>query len=281
MNLENNKVFIVGEIGLNANGSLKIAKKLIDMAKECGCDAVKFQKRNPDICIPSWKKNEIKETPWGKITYMDYKKKIEFNRNDYNEIDKYCKVKKIEWFASAWDLDSLSFLKKYNLKYNKLASPLLTNESLVKAIANEKKMTFISTGISDFSIIDNVVSIFHEKKCPFILLHCVSTYPTIDSEINLNMIPILHDRYKCDIGFSDHSKGILASSLAVMLKAKVIEKHITLDRTSFGTDQANSIERRGLELIVRNIRNVDKMLGDGIKKVLEEEKIKLESIKYW
>lgn len=275
------KTFIIGEIGLNHNGSLENAKKLIDMAVECKIDAVKFQKRNLDICIPSSKKNEMRNTPWGYIKYIDYKKKLEFERAEYNEIDNYCKSKNIEWFASAWDLDSLEFLRKYNLKYNKVASPMLTNIPLIKAIVKEKKETFISTGMATIDNINDVVKIFDHYECPYVLMHSVGIYPCPNNKLNLKMIETLKKRYDSEIGYSCHSPGILASITAVLLGATIIEKHITLNRTSFGTDQAASLEKHGLELMARDIRNLEDMLGDGKKNLLKEEGRKLNSLKYW
>lgn len=275
------KIFIIGEIGLNHNGSLEDAKKLIDMAVECRIDAVKFQKRNLDICIPISKKNEMRNTPWGYIKYIDYKKKLEFERIEFNAIDDYCKSKNIEWFASAWDIDSLKFLRKYNLKNNKVASPMLTNALLTKEIASEKKKTFISTGMSTLNDVDRIVKIFNDYDCPYVLMHSVGIYPCPNNNLNLKMIKILKKRYDSEIGYSCHSTGILPSVIAVLLGATVIEKHITLNRASFGTDQAASLEKRGLELVVRNIRGLESMLGEGKKELLKEEKKKLLSLKYW
>ncbi|MGQ4895205.1 MAG: N-acetylneuraminate synthase family protein [Candidatus Njordarchaeia archaeon] len=276
-----NHVFIIAEIGINHNGSVDIAKQLISMAKECGCDAVKFQKRDVSVCIPAWKRNEIKETPWGRITYFEYKKKLEFGQEEFDIIDDYCKSLGIDWFASAWDINSLNFLKKYDLKYNKVASAMLTNIPLVTEIAKEGKFTFISTGMSSLDDIEKAVSIFRRFDCPFALMHCVGSYPAKDNDLNLKMISVLKQRFRCPVGYSDHSRGVLAPALAVVLGACAIEKHITLDRTMFGTDQANSLEKRGLEIMVRDVRLVHSMLGDGIKRMLKEEELKLKDLRYW
>ena len=276
-----NRVFIIAEIGINHNGSLEIAKQLIQMAKDCGCDAVKFQKRDISICIPSWKRNDIKETPWGKLTYLDYKKKLEFGLKEYDAIDNYCKSLGIDWFASAWDISSLKFLKKYNLKYNKVASAMLTNIPFITEVAKEGRFTFISTGMSTMKDIEKAVDIFREYNCPFALMHCVGSYPAENSDLNLRMIVTLKKHFNCLVGYSDHSRGVLAPALAVALGACAIEKHITLDRTMFGTDQANSLEKHGLEIMVRDIHSVRDMLGDGIKRILKEEKLKLKDLKYW
>ena len=275
------RVFVIAEIGINHNGSLEIAKQLIRMAKECGCDAVKFQKRDVSVCIPFWKRNDTRETPWGKLTYFEYKKKLEFGREEYDAIDNYCKSLHIDWFASPWDINSLKFLRKYDLKYNKIASAMLTNIPLLNAVAKEGKFTFVSTGMSTMKNIERAVNIFRKYECPFALMHCVGTYPAKNDDLNLRMIPMLKKRFKCPVGYSDHSRGVLAASLAVALGACAIEKHITLDRTMFGTDQANSLEKRGLEILVRDIHSVSLMLGDGKKRLLDEEKLKLKDLKYW
>ena len=275
------RVFVIAEIGINHNGSLEIAKQLIRMAKECGCDAVKFQKRDVSVCIPFWKRNDTRETPWGKLTYFEYKKKLEFGREEYDAIDNYCKSLHIDWFASPWDINSLKFLRKYDLKYNKIASAMLTNIPLLNAVAKEGKFTFVSTGMSTMKYIERAVNIFRKHECPFVLMHCVGTYPAKNDDLNLRMIPMLKKRFKCPVGYSDHSRGVLAASLAVALGACVIEKHITLDRTMFGTDQANSLEKRGLEILVRDVHSVPSMLGDGRKRLLDEEILKLKDLKYW
>jgi len=194
------KPFLIAEIGINHNSSVKLAKKLIDLAKNSGFDAVKFQKRNPDISTPESQKLKIRNTPWGDITYLAYKKKIEFGLKEYREIDKYCKKLKIIWFASAWDIESLNFLKKFKLKYNKVASAMLTNLDLVKAIAKEKKLTFISTGMSSMKDIQKSINIFKKNKCKFVLMHCVSQYPCPEEKLNLKMILTLKEKFKCDVG---------------------------------------------------------------------------------
>jgi len=274
-------VYIIAEIGINHNGSLDIAKKLIDMAIDCGCDAVKFQKRNPDICVPEWKKNDKRDTPWGHITYLEYKKKIEFNSLEYDEIDAYCKEKNIDWFASAWDLESLEFLDKYNLKFQKVPSVLITNIKFLEELASRNKKTLISTGISTLKEIDRAVKIFQKYDCPHVINHCVSTYPTPPEELNIRVITTLKNRYKCEIGYSGHEVDLLPSILAVSLGAEYIERHITLDRAMFGTDQAASLEKRGLQILVRDIRSINKIMGSGEKNVNENEKITLEKQRYW
>jgi len=274
-------VYIIAEIGINHNGSLKIAKELIDMAVSCGCDAVKFQKRNPDVCVPEEKKNDKRDTPWGYITYLEYKKKIEFGKKEYDEIDAYCKEKNIDWFASAWDLDSLRFLDKYDLKYHKIPSALITHPKFLVEVANRGKKTLISTGMSTYKDIDYAVKVFEDKKCPYVLNHCISTYPAPPEELNLNVILALKKRYHCEIGYSGHEVDLLSSILAIALGATYIERHITLDRAMFGTDQAASLERRGLELLVRDVRRIDMLLGDGTKRISASEYEVAKKQRYW
>lgn len=277
----NNKIFFIAEIGINHNGSIELAKQLIDMAVICNIDAVKFQKRNPDICVPEWKKDNMKDTPWGNITYLDYKKKIEFGRTEYDEINKYCKTKNIDWFASAWDLESLKFLDEYNLKVNKVSSALVTNIPFVIEVAKRKKKTLISTGMCTLGDIDKVVEIFKEYNCPFVLNHCVSTYPATYEEINLNVIKTLKKRYDCEVGYSGHEADILPSVIAVVLGATYIERHITVDRAMYGTDQAVSLEKRGLELLVRDATSVKKILGDNEKIMSTREIDVANKQRYW
>lgn len=264
------KVFVIAEIGINHNGDVGITKKLIDMAKECGCDAVKFQKRTLSTVYTQELLDSPRESPWG-TTQRAQKEGLEFKEQDYDEIDAYCRHKNIEWFASAWDVDAHIFLKKYNLKYNKVASAMITHTELLKAIALEGKHTFISTGMSDLKTIDTAFEIFKASKCPFTLLHCVSTYPSDDEECNINAIQTLQKRYQCSVGYSGHERGILPSVLAVAFGASVIERHITLDRTMYGSDQAASLEYKGLHDLVRDIRRLPRLLGTGEKKISERE----------
>ena len=209
------KPFVIAEIGINHNGDIIIAKKLIDVAKNAGCDAVKFQKRTLDIVYTKELLDSPRDSPWGK-TQRDQKTGLEFGKKEYDIIDEYCKEKKIEWFASAWDVESQKFLQQFNLKFNKVASAMLTHLPILDVIAKDKKHTFISTGMSSFSDIDRAVEIFRKNKCPFTLLHCVSTYPSEFNECNLLFMKELRDRYKCDVGYSGHEKGILPSVLAVL-----------------------------------------------------------------
>ena len=275
------KIFIIGEIGINHNGDIKNAIKLIDGAKDCGFDAVKFQKRTPKITTPQAKKNLIKETPWGRISYLDYKKKIEFNKKEFDIIDKHCKKIKMTWFASAWDIDSAKFLEQYKLKYNKVASPVLTNLKLLEFIAKQKKYTFISTGMCKMKDIDNAVNIFKKFNCKFGLMHCVSTYPAKEEDLNLSLINIYKKKYKVDVGYSGHEKSVSPGLMAACLGARFVERHITLNRAMWGTDQAASLEISGMKILVETIRKFEICYGDGKKVFLADEKKKLKENKYW
>lgn len=256
-------IFIIAEIGINHNGDLDIAKKLIDEAVSTGCNAVKFQKRTVEKVYTKEELDKPRESPWGTTT-REQKLGLEFGKKEYDEIDRYCRKKNIDWFASAWDLDSQKFLRQYNLKYNKIASAMLVYEHLLKDVASERKHTFISTGMSTVEQIDSVVNIFREADCPFELMHCVSTYPMDDEDANLNRIKTLRDRYKCNIGYSGHEVGGLAISCAASaLGITSLERHITLDRAMYGSDQAASLEISGLKILVSTIRKIEKSMGNG------------------
>ena len=257
------KIFVIAEIGINHNGDLDIAKSLIKSAKEAGCDAVKFQKRAIDIVYTKEFLETPRDSPWGK-TQRAQKEGLEFGLEQYWEIDRYCKEVGIEWFASAWDLESQNFLRQFNCKYNKVASAMIVYESLLKEIASEKKHTFISTGMSSIQHIDRAVEIFRKAGCPFELMHCVSTYPMNDEDANLNRIKTLRDRYKCNVGYSGHEVGGLAiSCAAAALGITSLERHITLDRAMYGSDQSSSLEIAGLKMLVGAVRKIDKAMGDG------------------
>lgn len=275
------KPFLIGEIGINHNGSLDLAKKLIELAVASGFDAVKFQKRDPEISTPEDQKYKLRQTPWGEMTYLDYKKKIEFGNKEFNEIDKLCKKKKIFWFASAWDLPSQRFLKKYKLKYNKVASAMLTNIDLIEKIAEERKITLISTGMSTLKDISKAVNIFRKKKCKFVLMHCVSTYPCPDENLNLNLILTLKKKFKCEVGYSGHESTVSPSIIAHFLGAGYIERHITIDRSMWGTDQAASLSESGMKNLSSILSKSSKVLGDGKKKFSKNEQNLLKKFKYW
>jgi N-acetylneuraminate synthase len=251
------KPFLIGEIGINHNGDINLVKKLIDNAKKANFDAVKFQKRTIDVVYTEEFLNSYRESPWGN-TQRDQKQKLEFSLEQYNEIDLYCREKSIEWFASAWDLQSLEFLKNFNLKYNKIASAMIVDKNFLEQVAKQKKYTFISTGISTEKNISDAVKIFRDLECPFELMHCVSTYPAKVSEINMSTLPALREKYSCNVGYSGHENGVLIAISSVILGATSIEKHITIDRTLYGSDQSASIELSGMI-----------ELSEGIDKILE------------
>ena len=264
-------VFITAEIGINHNGDIDIAKKLIDVASNAGCDAVKFQKRTVEKVYSKDILDSPRDSPWGKTT-REQKMGLEFDFEEYKIIDDYCKTKNIDWYASSWDLDSQDFLKKFNLKYNKVASAMLTNIPLLKKIAEEKKHSFVSTGMSTMEQIQNAVKIFHENNCPFELQHSNSSYPMKPEDANLKCIQTLKNEFDCSVGYSGHeSMGYLICVSAVLLGATSIERHITLDRSMYGSDQAASLEPQGLERLVRDIRTIDKIIGDGEKRVWPSE----------
>ena len=264
------KTYVIAEIGINHNGSVVIAQQLIDVAKDAGCDAVKFQKRTIDQVYSLEELKKHRESPWG-TTNQQQKEGLEFGQEEYESIDRYCKEQGIEWFASAWDLNSQKFLQQYDCKYNKVASALLTHKALLKEIANEGKKTFISTGMSTIEEIDSAVEIFQNANCPYELMHCNSTYPMQVENANLSTMTFLKDRYKCDVGYSGHETGIVVSVAAVAMGATSIERHITLDRSMYGSDQSASLEPGGLKRLVQYIDTVEKSVGISEKVVTEQE----------
>jgi len=255
-------IFIIAEIGINHNGDVEIAKQLIDVAKDAGADAVKFQKRTIDLVYTKEMLDSPRESPWG-TTQRAQKEGLEFGKKEYNDIDTYCKEKGIEWFASAWDLESKKFLRQYNCKYNKIASAMIVYEDLLKEVASEKKHTFISTGMTEVKQIDRAVEIFKNAGCPFELMHCVSTYPMDDVDANLNRIKTLRDHYKCNVGYSGHEVGLAVSYGAAALGITSLERHITLDRAMYGSDQAASVEPAGFRQLIGAVRKIEKAMGDG------------------
>ena len=273
-------VFITAEIGINHNSDVDVAKKLIDAAFLSGCDAVKFQKRTPELCVPEKQRDVMRETSWGTMTYLEYRYRVEFGEKEYDEIDRYCKEKGIEWYASAWDVESQLFLRKYNLRHNKIASPMLTNVELLETVAEEKKYTFISTGMSTMAEIEKAVQIFRKYNCPFELMHCNSSYPMKSEEANLRCIITLREKFGCDVGYSGHETGLQISLAAVTLGAVSLERHITLDRAAYGSDQAASLEPQGLIRLVRDVRIIEQAMGDGVKRVYDSEKLKLERLRH-
>ena len=263
-------IITIAEIGINHNGDMPICKKLIDVAVAAGCDAVKFQKRDINKVYSQEFLDSHRESPWG-TTQREQKAGLELGEDEYKEIDKYCKDKCIEWFASAWDLNSQKFLQQFDCKYNKVASAMIVYEDLLKMIAEEGKHTFISTGMTTYDDIQKAVDIFTEKNCPFDLMHTVSTYPMKDENANLNMIKTLREKYQCRVGYSGHEVGLAVSYGAAALGITSLERHITMDRSMYGSDQSASVEPSGLVTLVGSIRKIEKAMGNGIKTTVKEE----------
>jgi len=263
--------FIIAEIGINHNGDLDLAKQLVDGAIAAGCDAVKFQKRTLELVYTKEDLDRPRESPWG-TTNREQKAGLEFTKVQYDEIDKYCKEKGIEWFASAWDIESQLFLRRYDLKFNKIASALLTHRKLLEVVAEEGKYTFISTGMSTLEQISKAVEIFEAADCPYELMHCNSTYPMQVENANLRVMETLKNDFGCNVGYSGHEPGIIVSCAAAALGASSIERHITLDRSMYGSDQSASLELGGLNRLVGYIRDIEASLGSNEKFVHETEK---------
>lgn len=266
---EGQPVYIVAEIGINHNGDVEIAKRLIDAAKLAGCDAVKFQKRTPELCVPPEQRNIPRETPWGLITYLEYRYKVEFGYEQYAEIDRYCKQQGIAWFASCWDIPSVDFIEQFNPPCYKVASASLTDDSLLKRINDTGKPVLLSTGMSTMEEIRHAVSLIDPDR--LIIMHSTSTYPCPPAELNLRMIQTLAREFGLLVGYSGHEVGLQTTYAAVVLGACVVERHITLDRAMWGTDQAASVEPGGFMRLVRDIRVIEQALGDGVKRVYESE----------
>lgn len=262
-------VYVIAEIGINHNGDINIAKKLIDVATDAGCQAVKFQKRTPSICVPEEQKTQIRETPWGMMTYLEYKERTEFGTAEYQEIDRYCRTKGIAWFASPWDVPSLQFLLDFDPVCIKIASASLTDDELITRLNQSGVPTILSTGMSTMDEIRHAVRLF--TKSPLALAHATSTYPCPPSELNLRMMSTLESEFEVPVGYSGHETGLATTLAAVAMGATFIERHITLDRSMWGTDHAASVEPGGLERLVRDIRNVELAFGDGVKRVYDSE----------
>jgi N-acetylneuraminate synthase len=264
------KIFIIAEIGINHNGDVDIAKDLIKIAKEAGCDAVKFQKRTLDLVYSSEELDKPRESPWG-TTNRQQKEGLELSQQEFEVVDSYCKELGIEWFASAWDVESQKFLQQFDLKYNKIASAMMVDENILSLVASEGRHTFISTGMSTLEEIDQAIEIFKNSGCPFEIMHCVSTYPMEDTDANLNCISTLRDRYVCDVGYSGHEVGLAVSYAAAALGITSLERHITLDRAMYGSDQSASIEPAALNSLVAAVHKIEQAMGDGQKYVLDSE----------
>ena len=272
--------FKIAEIGINHNGDIDIAKELILMAKKTGCDAVKFQKRTINTVYTKQELDKLRDSPWG-TTQREQKEGLEFSKKEFDEIDSFCKNNKIIWFASAWDIESLHFLDQYKLKYNKIASALISNEDFLHEVAKRKIYTFISTGMSTYNLIDKAVNIFKENECEFELMHSVSTYPCPENKLNLHLIQKLANKYKCKVGYSGHESGVSPSVVAVTLGATSLERHITLDRSMYGSDQAASLEEKGLAELMNIIKKIPTIVGNEEKQIFDCEVDVAKKLRYW
>lgn len=269
--------YIIGEIGINHNGSLENALRLVKSAKQNGLDAVKFQKRTPLLCVPEHQRNQMRETPWGYITYLDYRYKVEFEQEEYQEIDRYCKEVGIDWFASSWDIPSVEFVERFNPPVHKIPSALLTDHELLRAYRATGKPLILATGMSTGDEIEAAMNVIGEDN--LILCHATSSYPCPPNELNLRMIHTLRQLYNCPIGYSGHETGLVTTAVAVAMGACLVERHITLDRAMWGSDQSASVEPQGVSQMVKYIRVTEQSLGDGIKKVYESEKSSMSKLR--
>lgn len=274
------RIFFIAEIGINHNGDIEIAKQLINQAKAAGCDAVKFQKRTIDIVYAPEVLAQKRESPWG-VTQREQKEGLEFNEAEYDAIDAHCRQLGIEWFASAWDIPSQHFLRRYNCTYNKVASAMATHISFLEEVASEGRSTFLSTGMCSFEDIDRAVEIFRMAKCPVLLMHTVSTYPAAEKDLNLSAMHTLRERYGLPVGYSGHESSVSPSIMAAVMGAMAIERHITLDRAMYGSDQAASLELPGLLNLIGSIRKIPACIGDGVKRVLPAEESVASKLRYW
>ncbi len=275
-----NSCFLVGEIGINHNGNLNFAKKLINEAKIAGFDAVKFQKRDINVVYSQDYLNESRKSPWGN-TQRIQKEALELSLSDYWEIDNYCKELDIDWFVSCWDINSQIEMRVFSTKWNKVASAMATNIPFLEVVASEKKHTFVSTGMTSLEEIEKCINIFNKYDCPITLLHTVSTYPAEEADLNLNCITTLKEKFNLPVGYSGHETGVSPSVMAVVLGSVVIERHITLDRAMYGSDQAASLEPQGMRNLCSTIRKVNICLGDGVKRIIPGELQVAKKLRYW
>lgn len=270
-NLE--KPYLIAEIGINHNGDIQIAKKLMDATFACQWNCVKFQKKEPDLCVPENQKNIVKDTPWGKMTYLEYKRRLEFGEKEYDYIDKYCKDKPLAWTASVWDLGSLNFISGYDVPFIKIPSAKLTDRELLINSCRTKKIILLSTGMSTIEEIDDAVKILENESSGFVLMHVNSSYPAQHDELNLRCIETLQKRYNCVVGYSGHEYDLEPTVISAVLGAKVIERHITLDHNMWGTDQAASLEVTGMDILRKRLNSISKILGDGKKQISQNESL--------
>lgn len=281
LNLEESDYFVIGEIGVNHNGDMDNVFKLIDLAKRTGLSAVKFQKRTPEICTPINMRDVIRDTPWGEMTYFEYRKRIELSEQDYIAIATYCSSINMLWSASAWDIPSLVFLDKFDLPFHKIASAMNSNLDFLHAVAERGKFTILSTGMSTVEDVRKAVQILQSEECPFMIMHTTSTYPASDEILNLQAIKSLEEEFGVAVGYSGHESTTFPSQIAAVLGARVIERHITLDRAMWGTDQSASLSEQGLRELVTSLARIPKMLGDGVKKIEEGEEAVSRRLRWW
>jgi N-acetylneuraminate synthase len=270
-------VYVVAEIGINHNGDLDLAKQLIDVAKSAGVDAVKFQKRTPELCVPPEQRDKMRDTPWGYITYLDYRHRVEFGKGEYEEIDRYCRKVGLDWFASVWDERSVDFLENFKPAVYKIPSASLTDHTLLEHVRATGRPMIVSTGMSTMEQIDAAMDVIGLDD--LVICHSTSTYPCEPEELNLRVIETLRDRFTCPIGYSGHEVGLVPSAVAVALGACMVERHITLDRAMWGSDQAASVEPGGFRKLVKYIRVTEQALGDGEKRVYDSEIPSLEKLR--
>lgn len=265
-------IYLIAEIGINHNGDLQTAKRLIDAVFACSWNCAKFQKRDPDACVPARQKNVPKDTPWGKMTYLEYRKKIEFGKTEYDYIDEYCKAKPLDWTSSVWDMNSLNFMLDYDIPFLKIPSAKISDKKLVEAVAKTGIPVIASTGMSTLKEVDDLVDIMKRYSCEFALMHTNSSYPTPIEDININCIKTLKKRYNCVVGYSGHEYNVEPTVYASVLGVKIIERHITLNHKMWGTDQAASLEVAAMDILRKRVRDIDLVLGDGRKRITPVEK---------
>ena len=280
--LKNNKrvdPYLIAEIGINHNGDINIAKKLIDASNACNWDCVKFQKRDPDVCVPEEQKSVVRDTPWGEMTYIDYKYRMEFGLDEYLTIDKYCREKPIDWATSIWDINSLEFMKQFDVPFIKIPSAQITNKTLIESITQINHFYILSTGMMNWKMLDEVVNVLEKHNLKYALLQCNSTYPAPHDELNLSVIPEMKKRYGCVVGYSGHEFDLEPSILAVAMGAQIIERHVTLDHKMWGTDQKSSLEVHAMDLLNKRMRGVQKIIGVPEKVITESEKIVMNKLR--
>jgi N-acetylneuraminate synthase len=271
--------YLIAEIGINHNGDISTAKKLIDASNACNWDCVKFQKRDPDVCVPEEQKSIERDTPWGKMSYIDYKYRMEFGLDEYLDIDKYCREKPIDWTTSVWDMNSLEFMTQFDVPFIKIPSAQITNKKLIESLSQIDQFYILSTGMMNWKMVDEVVNVLEKHNLKYALLHCNSTYPAPHDELNLSVIPEMKKRYGCVVGYSGHEFDLEPSILAVAMGAQIIERHITLDHKMWGTDQKSSLEVHAMDLFQKRMKGVRGIIGVPEKVITESEKITMNKLR--